>query len=101
MIGRSVSTAPFSRVQHVSMKRGPIDRRYGLAVLQLRTAGGHITIPGLRHDVAERLKQMVTDRASALADAEQDEIDPEMITAPKFDAVSDADSEGDTGDDAA
>lgn len=75
VIGRSVATAPFSRVQHVSMKRGPIDRRYGLAVLQLRTAGGHITIPGLRHDVAERLKQMVTDRAGALADAEHDGLD--------------------------
>ncbi len=97
VIGRSVATAPFSRVQHVSMKRGPIDRRYGLAVLQLRTAGGHITIPGLRHDVAERLKQMVTDRASALADAEQDEIDPETVTTP----IVDADSEGDTDGDVA
>lgn len=73
VIGRSVATAPYARVQHVSIDRGPIDRRFGLAALQLRTAGGHIAIPGLRHDVAERLKQLVTDRAGALADAEVDD----------------------------
>ncbi len=72
VIGRSVATAPFARVQHVSIERGPLDRRFGLAGLQLRTAGGHLAIPGLRHDVAERLKELVADRAGALADAERD-----------------------------
>ena len=91
VISRSVATAPFARVQHVSIDRGPIDRRFGLASLQLRTAGGHIAIPGLRHDVAERLKQLVTDRAGALADAEVD------------DPVGGADADADDGpaDDAA
>lgn len=93
VVARSVATAPFSRVQHVSIQRGPIDRRYGLAVLQLRTAGGHITIPGLRHDVAERLKQMATDRASALADAEQDEDDPDGVAASLADSRADDDTD--------
>ncbi len=72
VIGRSVATAPFARVQHVSIERGPLDRRFGLAALRLRTAGGHISVPGLRSDIAERLKELVADRAGELADAETD-----------------------------
>ena len=81
VIGRSVATAPFARVQHVSIERGPLDRRFGLAGLQLRTAGGHLAIPGLRHDVAERLKELVADRAGALADAETDDESPPDLDA--------------------
>lgn len=72
VIGRSVATVPFARVQHVSITRGPVERRYGLASLQLRTAGGEVSIPGLDTDFADRLKQLVADRAGALADAEID-----------------------------
>ncbi len=80
VIGRSVATAPFARVQHVSIERGPIDRWFGLARLQLRTAGGHIAIPGLRHDVAERLKELVAVRAGTLADAEIEDGDETVVT---------------------
>lgn len=73
VVSRSVATVPFARVQHVSIGRGPADRRFGLATLQLRTAGGQIAIPGLGHERAERLKQLVADRAGALADAEVDD----------------------------
>lgn len=72
LLTRSVATVPFARVQHVSIGRGPLDRRFGLATLQLRTAGGHLGITGLHHDVAERLKQLVTDRAAELAELEVD-----------------------------
>lgn len=72
VIGRSVATAPFARVQHVSIGRGPLERWAGLATLQLRTAGGQVAIPGLSLDVAERLKQLVADRAAELAEAEID-----------------------------
>jgi membrane protein YdbS with pleckstrin-like domain len=73
VISRTVATAPFARVQHVAIHRGPLDRRFGLATLQMRTAGGSISIPGLRAELAETLKQMVADRASELAEAEVDE----------------------------
>lgn len=73
VIARSVATVPFARVQHVSIERGPIDRRFGLASVQLRTAGGGVSIPGLTDDLAERLKQLVADRAGELADAEIDD----------------------------
>lgn len=78
VVSRSVATVPFARVQHVSIERGPIDRRIGLAALQLRTAGGHLAIPGLADDTAERLKSFVGERATALADAE---IDGDVATA--------------------
>lgn len=73
VISRSVATVPFARVQHVSIGRGPADRRFGIATLQLRTAGGQIALPGLAHERAERLKQLVADRAGELADAEVDD----------------------------
>ena len=73
VIGRTVATAPFARVQHVAIHRGPLDRRFGLATLQMRTAGGSISIPGLRAELAESLKQLVADRASELAEAEVDD----------------------------
>jgi membrane protein YdbS with pleckstrin-like domain len=73
LLTRSVATAPFARVQHVGIGHGPIDRHFGLATLEVRTAGGGITIPGIDADVAERLKQLVTDRAAAIAADELDD----------------------------
>lgn len=73
VISRSVATMPFSRVQHVALGRGPAERRFGLATLQLQSAGGSMAIPGLPIDVAERLKLLVADRAGQLADAEVDD----------------------------
>lgn len=75
LVTRSVATVPFARVQHVSIGRGPLDRQFGLASLQLRTAGGQVAITGLDHDVAERLKQLVSDRAAELAELETDDDD--------------------------
>ncbi len=50
---------PLTRLQHVDLHRGPIERAYGLATLVLHTAGtqeAKITIPGLDHEVAARLR---------------------------------------------
>lgn len=48
---------PLNRLQHVDLRRGPIERIYGLASLILHTAGtqsANLTIPGL--DVAEAMR---------------------------------------------
>ena len=42
-----VESLPFSRIQHVNVHRGPIERSLGLATLQVSTAGPDISIPGL------------------------------------------------------
>ncbi|MDH3301683.1 MAG: PH domain-containing protein [Acidimicrobiia bacterium] len=63
VIVRITSTIPYNRVQHVGVDRGPIERLYGLATLQLRSAGGVIGISGLTTSDANRLKELVARRA--------------------------------------
>jgi membrane protein YdbS with pleckstrin-like domain len=53
---------PVSRVQHVDLQRGPLERRFGLATLQVHTAGTqHATheIPGLDAQVALHLREQL------------------------------------------
>ena len=53
---------PLSRVQHVDLHRGPIERSFGLASLSLHTAGtvdSAIVIPGLDADEAARLRDQL------------------------------------------
>ncbi len=50
---------PLKKIQHCQVKRGPLERRYGLASLKIFTAGGagaDITLNGLTQQDAERLK---------------------------------------------
>lgn len=48
---------PFSRVQHIDVAEGPLDRAFGLASLVMHSAGTHnsvVTLPGLtRHDAQD------------------------------------------------
>ena len=68
---RSVATLPFSRVQHARIERGPLQRPLGLATLHVNSAGPDFSIVGLAADDAERLKQLVVERAGVeLDDAE-------------------------------
>jgi uncharacterized protein len=63
---RSVTAVPFNRVQHVETASTPLDRRFGLASLQLYTAGssgGDLRIDGLRADDAERMRVFVLRKA--------------------------------------
>jgi membrane protein YdbS with pleckstrin-like domain len=59
VVWRSVTAVPFNRIQHVETSNTPLDRRYGLATLQLFTAGGSsgdLKIDGLEAGVAEQLR---------------------------------------------
>lgn len=69
VIWRSVTAVPFNRIQHVETSNTPMDRRYGLATLQLFTAGGSsgdLKIDGLGKDVAEQLRVFILDKAGAV-----------------------------------
>lgn len=70
VITHSIESVPFSRVQHVSVSRGPIERSLGLATLQVNSAGPNLAIPGLAIDDAERIKALITARADIETDAE-------------------------------
>jgi membrane protein YdbS with pleckstrin-like domain len=53
---------PLSRMQHVDIDRGPIERLFGIATLSVYTAGGRratVRIPGLRPARAEELRAFV------------------------------------------
>jgi membrane protein YdbS with pleckstrin-like domain len=65
VIRHRVETIPFSRIQHVSVGRGVVERSLGLATLQVSSAGPDITVPGLSTDDAERIKRTVAERAGA------------------------------------
>ena len=63
VIRHRVETIPFSRIQHVSVGRGVIERSLGLATLEVSSAGPDIAVPGLSVADAERIKQTVAERA--------------------------------------
>lgn len=70
VIGRRVETMPFVRVQHARVIRGPIDRAFGLAKLQVSTAGPNLTIPGLLAADADRMKELIVARAGDVIEDE-------------------------------
>lgn len=57
---RVVINVPRSRVQHIDVAQGPIDRRYGLGTLVLYTAGtdhAKVELEGLEHGRALRIRE--------------------------------------------
>ena len=63
VIQHRVETIPFSRIQHVSVGRGLIERWLGLATLEVSSAGPDISVPGLSVADTDRIKQVVAERA--------------------------------------
>jgi uncharacterized protein len=59
---RTIKLLPLPRLQHVDVKRGPFQRRFGLATLVLHTAGTHaaaIEVPGLDEHSATLLRDQL------------------------------------------
>jgi len=57
---RVVINVPRSRVQHIDVSQGPIERRYGLGTLVLYTAGtdhAKVELGGLEHGRALRIRE--------------------------------------------
>ncbi|KUN09959.1 hypothetical protein AQI95_03115 [Streptomyces yokosukanensis] len=67
VLWREETVVPYGRMQLVEVTSGPIERRFGLATVQLHTAAAatDATIPGLDPAEAERLR----DRLSELGEA--------------------------------
>lgn len=58
----SVTTQPVLRIQHVELKRGPLERKAGLASLQVFSAGGAMhtfAIPGLPLATAKQIRRFI------------------------------------------
>ena len=65
VLTRVTTVAPYVRIQHVDVSRGPIERTFGLATTVVYTAGSRgadVSIPGLTperaDDLQRRLKQL-------------------------------------------
>lgn len=59
---RKTISQPITRIQHIELKRGPIERYVGLASLQVYSAGGAthtFEIPGLPVDTAQKLRHFI------------------------------------------
>ncbi|MEJ2005777.1 MAG: PH domain-containing protein [Cyclobacteriaceae bacterium] len=66
-IFHSVTSVPFNRIQHSEINQGPLDRSFNLASLNIYTAGGSssdLTIPGLPHEEAIRLREYVAHKSA-------------------------------------
>ena len=56
---RSVENVPRSRVQHIDVSQGPLERRFGLGKLSIYTAGTEyalVALRGLTHERALRIR---------------------------------------------
>ncbi|WP_189039063.1 PH domain-containing protein [Streptomyces daqingensis] len=67
VLWRELTVVPYGRMQLVEVTSGPLERRYGLARLQLHTAAAttDAAIPGLVPQEAERLRDRLTELGGA------------------------------------
>lgn len=71
LIFRNHICQPILRIQHIEVKRGPLERKVGLATLQVFSAGGvthTFFIPGLPHEEAIRLRSFILDHGDLTLD---------------------------------
>ena len=57
---QSTTALPYSRLQHVSLSQGPLERHFGLSSLKAFSAGSgkaEIDLAGLRIEIAEHIRQ--------------------------------------------
>lgn len=62
IIATNTMVIPYNRVQHVALHEGFISRYFGLAKVEIFTAGGSssdIEIPGIAREEAENIKQLL------------------------------------------
>ena len=62
IISTNTMVIPYNRVQHVVVHEGFVSRFFGLAKVEIFTAGGNssdVSIPGIKKDQAEDIKQLL------------------------------------------
>ena len=65
LLGYEVEASLFRKAQEVTVRQSPLQRRHGLATLDVGTACGSVSIPYIDHDVACRLRDYVLYRAES------------------------------------
>jgi membrane protein YdbS with pleckstrin-like domain len=62
IIATTTMVIPYNRIQHVALEEGVVSRFFGLAKIEIFTAGGSnsdIQIPGIKKEEAENIKQLL------------------------------------------
>ena len=62
IIATNTMVIPYNRIQHIALHEGILARKFGLAAIEIFTAGGDasdITIPGIKKQQAESIKQLL------------------------------------------
>lgn len=62
---RSVKAVPYGRLQYVDVEEGPIQRRFGVQKVTLKTAGADLEMTGLSKAESERLREVLMQRGQA------------------------------------
>lgn len=65
VVWRQIVSVPRSRVQHIDVSQGPLERRYGLGTLRLYTAGtehAQVAVRGLDHARALQIRDHLLPR---------------------------------------
>ena len=72
VIAETTTIIPINRIQHVALDEGITSRSYGLATLQIYTAGGatgHVHIAGIEVEKAKIIKEVLVKRLDLIVDA--------------------------------
>lgn len=68
VVWRKLISVPRSRVQHIDVAQGPVERRFGLGTVSIYTAGtefAKVEVPGLEYPMAVRIRDhLLPGRAS-------------------------------------
>lgn len=62
LLFRKDTVVPFSRVQHIDVLQGPLERAFGIGRLVLHTAGTHnasVLLPGLNYERASEMREEI------------------------------------------
>lgn len=68
VVWRAITNVPRSRVQHIDVSQGPLERKHGLGRLVIYTAGtehSKVELPGLEHQTALQIRDLLLPRQSA------------------------------------
>lgn len=69
----SESIVPIERLHKLEVSQGPVDRRFGLANVQVTTAGGDVSIKFLTIEKAEEIAETLKKKINTLAAAARGE----------------------------
>lgn len=66
VIHRAETVMPYGRIQHVVSRQGVFHRFFGLALLEIHTAGQGSSIDGLEKEVVDELRPFIMERVSQI-----------------------------------